>query len=87
MNEKFNEESTKNFEVQSARRELKEHLDCARKHRRCKKFKKWPQRNKLQHSWCWVVRFGMEEDKSSDQAKSKWRSIVEIQKEIKGRVS
>jgi hypothetical protein len=61
------------FELQSARRVLKEYLDCVRKHRRCNKFKKWPQRKKSQHSWCWVVRSGREKDKSSDQVKTKSR--------------
>jgi hypothetical protein len=44
---------------------LKEHLDCVRKHRRCNKFKKWPQRNKSQHSWCWVVGYVQEKEDPS----------------------
>jgi hypothetical protein len=47
--------SPEKFEVQSVRRVLKEYLDCVRKHRRCKKFKKWPQRKKSQHLWCWAI--------------------------------
>jgi hypothetical protein len=57
-NEKFNVKSLENFEVQSARKALKEYLDYVQKHRRCNKFNKWPQINKSQHSWCWAVRYG-----------------------------
>jgi hypothetical protein len=54
-NEKFKVKSPENFDVQSARRALKKHLDCVHKHERCNKFKKWPQRKKSQHSWCWAI--------------------------------
>jgi hypothetical protein len=65
------QESPENFEVQSAKRALKEYLDCVRKHRRCNKFNTWSQRNKSQHLWCWVLRSRREKDNSSDQAKIK----------------
>jgi hypothetical protein len=34
-NEEFRVKIPENFDVQSARRALREHLDCVRKHRRC----------------------------------------------------
>jgi hypothetical protein len=41
-NEKFRVKIPENFEVQSARRALKEYLEYVWKHERCNKFKKWP---------------------------------------------
>jgi hypothetical protein len=50
MNEKFGVKSPKNLDVPSTSRAWEEHLDCVQKHRRCSKFKKWPQRMKSQLS-------------------------------------
>jgi hypothetical protein len=38
------------------------------KHKGCNKFKKWPQRNKSQHSWCWAIGSVLEKEDDSQSS-------------------